>query len=89
MSRLRCEYNVTRADVWACCRRYEVKERKLLIGASSSFSAGSETKLKQKSLFAWAKSYVASKTADSWPGLGLLADILESMGKLAVSQTSP
>jgi len=45
-----------------------VSDRKLLIGASRPFSAGKETKLKQNSLFACAKSYVASKTADSLPG---------------------
>jgi hypothetical protein len=46
-----------------------VKDRKLLRGASPLFSAGSVTKLKQKSLFACEKSYVARSTAASLPGL--------------------
>jgi hypothetical protein len=46
-----------------------VTDTKLPIGASSPFSAGNVTKLKQKSLFACAKSYVARRTAASLPGL--------------------
>jgi len=52
MRRLRWEYRAALEDMWACCRRYEVRERKLLIGASELFSAGKEAKLKQNSLFA-------------------------------------
>lgn len=42
---------------------------KLPIGASRPFSAGNVTKLKQKSLFACAKSYVARSTEASLLGL--------------------
>lgn len=44
-------------------------ERKLDIGCSSPLSAGSVTRLKQKSLLACAKSYVANKRAALGPGL--------------------
>ena len=58
-----------RADEYECCNRYDVSERKLLIGTSAPFSAGKETKLKQNSLFACTKSYVARSITASCPGL--------------------
>jgi hypothetical protein len=43
------------------------------MGASIPFSAGKETKLKQNSLLACTKSYVASNTAASLPGLHIVS----------------
>lgn len=63
-------YWPTRAERYACCSRYEVSERKLANDDSSvRFSGICVTRLYANSLFALAKSYVASKIAASGEGL--------------------
>ena len=57
MKRLRYVYRAALWDRCACCKEYEVSERKALIGEVLSFPAASaDTRLKQKTLFAFAKS---------------------------------
>lgn len=73
---------MVRCDKWACWSMYEVMERKLEKGGSSPLASGGRvTRLWQKSLLAWVKSYVARRTAASLPGLFLLV--------LVSSQPSP
>jgi hypothetical protein len=70
MNRLRYEYSDALVERWACWKRYEVNERYALIGEGSPvFSGCNVAKLKQKTLFALAKSYVERRMPISGPGL--------------------
>jgi hypothetical protein len=63
-------YSAALVDRCACWNRYEVNERYALSGdASPLFSDASVTRLKQKTLLAFAKSYVERSTPTSGPGL--------------------
>lgn len=84
-------YIATLSDRYACCRRYDVKERKLAKGDSSlRFSGAEVTRLYPNNLFALAKSYVARSIAASDSGLSMLGTLsLQcTLGKLTERQKS-
>lgn len=72
-------YSADRVDRCACCSRYDVIDRNALSGEGVSFEgAGNEAKLKQKTLFAFTKSYIESNTPISGPGNAAKSDLVSS-----------
>ena len=72
MKRLRYVYKEALVDRCACWNKYDVNDKYALKGDVSRWSLGfSVTKLEQKTLFAFAKSYIESIAPTSGPGLAI------------------